>query len=78
LISSASASPVTFSASDCSSSRTKFVLSFHQQNQEPGILVDIRSLANGFFFAAAEYSRIAAHSHEPPSDKFLIIPVKME
>jgi hypothetical protein len=42
---SALISQVTFSASDCNIN-TKFVLTFYQQNPQPGLLVDIRSLAD--------------------------------
>jgi hypothetical protein len=69
-----------FSANDCSTINTKFELFLlqHEDTQlASGILVDIRSLANGRFLSKEEnyYSHIMAISPSAPSHKFLIIPV---
>jgi hypothetical protein len=57
----------------------KFVLFFHQQNQQlqPGFSVDISTLA-GYFLSVNDNNFIVANSHIPPADKFLIIPVGVQ
>jgi hypothetical protein len=55
----------------------KFVLFFHQQNQQPGISVDISTLA-GYFLCFDKDNNLVANSQTPPVDKFLIIPVGVE
>jgi hypothetical protein len=74
-----SAQPVTFwpnhdpDGTFCSP--TKFVLFYHQQIQQPGIVVNIRSLSNDCFLSVDHHkSRIVANSHTAPDNKFLIIP----
>jgi hypothetical protein len=55
----------------------KFVLFFHQQNQQQqaGLLVDISSLT-GSFLHVDNANYVMANSHTP--HKFLIIPVGVE
>jgi hypothetical protein len=55
----------------------KFVLVFHQQNQHPGISVDIISLA-GSFLCMDKDNYVVENSRTPPTDKFLILPVGMQ
>jgi hypothetical protein len=50
------------------------VLFNHQQIQQPGIVVDIRSLANGCFLSLDDQDRVVANSRMAPDNKFLIIP----
>jgi hypothetical protein len=52
-----------------------------QQNKQPGILVDIYSLANGFFLSVlpvGNQNRIVANSRTAPANKFLLVPVPVE
>jgi hypothetical protein len=53
---------------------TKFVLYYHQQIQQPGIVVDIRSLSNDCFLSVDNQNRVVANSRTEPDNKFLIIP----
>jgi hypothetical protein len=74
-----SAAYFTLSASNPS----KFVLHYdhQQQNKQPGILVDIYSLANGYFLSVlpvGNHNRIVANSRTAPANKFLLVPVPME
>jgi hypothetical protein len=58
-----------------SRSADKFMLIFRQQSQQPGFVVDIRSLANDCFLSVDhQQNRIVANSRTPPANKFLIIP----
>ena len=66
--SSTPSTPVIFSANDCDTINTKFELIFHQQNQQPGMLVRIRSLATDNYLSMMRRGAATA-------DKFLIIPV---
>jgi murein tripeptide amidase MpaA len=68
----ANSSRVTFFAND-EESAGEFVLFFHQQNQQSGLLVDICSLA-GLFLHMDYGNFIAANSSKAPAEKFLIIP----
>jgi hypothetical protein len=57
----------------------KYVLYFHQQNQQqqqPGIAVDISTLTG--YLCVENNSIVAANSRTAPTDKFLIIPVGVE
>jgi hypothetical protein len=59
--------------------RSKFTLIFHpqQDKQQPGILVDILSLANSCFLSVevnpADENYVLATSPTPPANKFLIL-----
>jgi hypothetical protein len=65
---------VVASANDCCI-KAKFVLFFHQQNQQQaGFLVDIRSLANNCFLYHNS-NCVLAHSSYSVQNKFLILPV---
>jgi hypothetical protein len=55
----------------------KFVLFFHEQNQQTGLLVDICTLG-GYFLLLDNNNKLVANSRTPPADKFLIIPVGVE
>jgi hypothetical protein len=67
---------VQFSAKDYGTINTKFELLFHQQSQQPGMLVDIRSLVSDYFLTEnSQQNRIEANSRTAPAHKFLIIPV---
>jgi hypothetical protein len=74
---------VQFGADKCGTPYTRFVLFFHQQNQEqPGIMVDIQAMANANSFyrylaksKQADSHILEANSNRIPDDKFLIIPV---
>jgi hypothetical protein len=68
-----SSTAVYFSANDCRSINVKFVLTFLPQNQHPGFMVDIRSLANDNFLSGFNF--VMADSGTPPPNKFLILPV---
>jgi hypothetical protein len=71
-----SSTAVYFSATDCRSINVKFVLTFLPQNQHPGFMVDIRSLANDNFLSGFNGSGfVMADSGTPPPNKFLILPV---
>jgi hypothetical protein len=65
------------------SNPSKFVLFYdhHKQNKQPGILVDIYSLANGFFLSAGNQNqqgqnRVMANLSTAPAKKFLLVPVE--
>ena len=64
-----------FSANDGSAG--KFVLFYHQQNQQPGLLVDISTL-DGYFLSLDDNNNVVANSRTPPANKFLIIPAGVE
>jgi hypothetical protein len=69
---------VYFAADACGTADTKFVLYFHQQDrQQPGILVDIYSLAHDAYLAKEKNNNrsIDATERKEPGNKFLIIPV---
>jgi hypothetical protein len=51
----------------------EFVLLFHPQNQQAGLLVDICSTA-GTFLCMDNDNYIVENSSEVPANKFLIIP----
>jgi hypothetical protein len=53
----------------------KFVLFFHQQNQQAGISVDISTLG-GSFLCMDNNNYVVANSRTPPTNKFLIVPVE--
>jgi hypothetical protein len=67
-----------------STDQSKFVLHYdHQQrNKQPGILVDIYSLANGFFLSVVavgnqqNYQYVVAKSRTALAKKFLLVPVE--
>jgi hypothetical protein len=67
-------SRVEFSANN-EESAEEFVLFFHPQNQQAGLLVDIGTLA-GYFLCMDNDGYVVAdsHNHNPPADKFLIVP----
>jgi murein tripeptide amidase MpaA len=67
---------VIFSATD-EDNAEEFVLFFHPQNQQAGLLVDISSSA-GYFLSMDNENYIVANSSDVPADKFkfLIIPVE--
>jgi predicted adenine nucleotide alpha hydrolase (AANH) superfamily ATPase len=69
-----SSTAIFFFANDCSEFGTKFVLNFLPQNQHPGFMVDIRSLANDKFLSEFNGFVMADSSDKPPN-KFLILPV---
>jgi hypothetical protein len=66
-------SRVHFSATN-KDSADQFVILFHQQNQHPGLLVDICTL-DGLFLHMGNENCIVANSSKAPTYKFLIIPV---
>jgi hypothetical protein len=55
----------------------KFVLFFHEQNQQAGISVDISTLS-GYFLLLDNNNKLVANSRTPPADKFLLVPVPVE
>jgi hypothetical protein len=69
-------SRVHFSADD-KRSAGEFVLFFHQQNQQSGLLVEISSLDGSFLHMENKnnYRYIVADSNIVPANKFLIIHV---
>jgi hypothetical protein len=69
---------VYFAADECDTADTKFVLYFHKQDQhQPGIMVDIHSLAHDAYLAKEKNNNraIDATERKAPTNKFLIIPV---
>jgi hypothetical protein len=73
----------TFSTNTSNSNPSKFVLHYNhrKQNKEPGILVDIYSLANGLFLSTVtvgNQDRIMANSRAATKKKFLLVPVPVE
>jgi hypothetical protein len=68
---------VHFGADECGTVNAKFVLIFHQQDQQPGFMVDIHSLANDSYLTdgGVDDDSIVATSRTAPANKFLIIPV---
>jgi murein tripeptide amidase MpaA len=67
---------VYFAADECGTADTKFVLFFHQQDEQQGFMVDIHSLANDSYLAKQQNGNfIEVTSCTAPANKFLIIPV---
>jgi hypothetical protein len=68
-------SRVLFSAK-VEDSAGEFVFFFHPQNKQPGISVDISTLAGSFLYMDS-LDFVVANSRTPPANKFSIIPVDM-
>jgi hypothetical protein len=69
---------VHFGADECGTVNTKFVLVFHQQDQQTGFMVDIHSLAHDSYLTNGWDDDIIvanSRSRTAPANKFLIIPV---
>jgi hypothetical protein len=62
---------VIFSATD-EDSAGQFVLFFHQNSLQSGLLVDISS-STGSFLSMDNDNYVVANSSDPPANKFLII-----